>query len=56
MSPQPPRIRLIFGALLLVLLLASLEFFPMAPFVIWVAATALVLARRPFRIPQPLAG
>lgn len=36
-----------------VLLLGSLEFFPMAALVLWVAATVLVLARRPLRIPLP---
>ncbi len=36
-----------------VLLLASFVFFPMAALVVWVVATAVVLARRPLRIPLP---
>lgn len=39
-----------------VLLLGSLEFFPMALFVLWVLAVTAVLARRPLRIPVPVAG
>jgi hypothetical protein len=38
------------------LLLASVEFFPMLGLVLWVAATAVVLARRPLRIPLPAAA
>jgi uncharacterized protein DUF4386 len=36
-----------------VLLLVSLFFFPMVVFVVWMVATAVVLARRPLRIPLP---
>jgi hypothetical protein len=37
-----------------VVLLASLEFFPMIALVLWVAAASVVLARRPLRIPQAI--
>lgn len=36
-----------------ILLLGSLEFFPMAALILWVAATVITLARRPLRIPLP---
>jgi hypothetical protein len=48
-----PRWLAYLGFAASVLLLASLEFFPIVPFVVWVVATAVVLARRPLRIPLP---
>jgi hypothetical protein len=48
-----PRWLAYLGFAASLLLLASLEFFPMLVFVVWVAATAVVLARRPLRIPLP---
>jgi len=36
-----------------VLLLGSLEFFPIVALILWVAAAVIVLARRPLRIPLP---
>jgi hypothetical protein len=41
---------------LAIVLLGSLEFFPMPALVLWVAATCIVLARRPLRIPLPAAA
>jgi hypothetical protein len=51
-----PRWLAYLGFAASLLLLASLEFFPMALFVVWVVATAVVLARRPLRIPLPAAA
>jgi hypothetical protein len=48
-----PRWLAYLGFAASVVLLASLEFFPMLLFVVWVIATAVVLARRPLRIPLP---
>jgi uncharacterized protein DUF4386 len=36
-----------------VLLLVSVFFFPMVVFIVWMVSTAVVLARRPLRIPLP---
>jgi hypothetical protein len=47
-----PRWLAYFGFVASLALLGSLEFIPMLLFVIWVVATAVVLARRPLRIPQ----
>lgn len=51
-----PRWLAYLGFAASVLLLGSLEFFPMALFVVWMLAVAGVLARRPLRIPVPVAG
>lgn len=48
-----PRWLAYLGYAASVVLLASLEFFPMLLFVVWVIAAAIVLARRPLRIPLP---
>jgi hypothetical protein len=48
-----PRWLAYFGFAASLALLGSFVFFPMALFVLWVAATAVVLARRPLRIPLP---
>jgi hypothetical protein len=44
------------GIVAAVLLLGSVEFFPMLALVLWVAAACVVLARRPLRIPLPTAA
>ena len=41
------------GIVAAVILLGSLEFFPMLALVLWVAAACVVLARRPLRVPLP---
>jgi hypothetical protein len=41
------------GVCAAVLLLGSVEFFPMLALVLWVVAACVVLARRPLRIPLP---
>jgi hypothetical protein len=51
-----PRWLAYLGVVASVALVASFEFFPMALFVVWVIATAVVLARRPLRIPLPAAA
>jgi hypothetical protein len=48
-----PRWLAWLGIVAAVLLLGSLFFFPMAVFVVWMISTAIVLARRPLRIPLP---
>jgi len=44
------------GVAAAIVLLGSLEFFPMLALVLWVVATCVVLARRPLRIPLPAAA
>jgi hypothetical protein len=51
-----PRWLAVLGYAASLALLASLEFIPMVVFVVWVIATAVVLARRPLRIPLPAAA
>jgi hypothetical protein len=41
------------GVVTAVLLIGSVEFFPMVVLVLWIAAACVVLARRPLRIPFP---
>jgi hypothetical protein len=41
------------GLVTAVLLLGSVEFFPMAALVLWIAAACTVMSRRPLRIPLP---